>query len=144
MNVLRKAAFVLGCVLLITGCALDLSQPTQSKNVTGSVTYRERIALPPSAVVKVRLVDVSRADAPATVIGEQVIKAAGRQVPFAFEIAYDPKRIEERFTYAVQARIEDEDGRLRFISDRHYPVLTRGAGQHVDLVLRAAAAQAPK
>ena len=114
MNVLRKAAFVLGCVLLITGCALDLSQPTQSKNVTGSVTYRERIALAPSAVVKVRLVDVSRADAPATVIGEQVIKAAGRQVPFAFEIAYDPKRIEERFTYAVQARIEDEDGRLRF------------------------------
>lgn len=144
MNVLRKAAFVLGCVLLITGCALDLSQPTQSKNVTGSVTYRERIALAPSAVVKVRLVDVSRADAPATVIGEQVIKAAGRQVPFAFEIAYDPKRIEERFTYALQARIEDEDGRLRFISDRHYPVLTRGAGQHVDLVLRAVAAPAPK
>jgi len=112
--------------------------------VTGSVTYRERIALPPSAVVKVRLVDVSRADAPAIMLGEQVIKAAGRQVPFAFDIAYDPRRIDERFSYAVQARIEDEDGRLRFISDRRYPVLTRGAGQHVDLVLGAVAALAPK
>ena len=144
MNALRKAGLVLGCVLLITGCAADSPSPAQSRTVTGSVTYRERIALPPSAVVKVRLVDVSRADAPATVIGEQVIKTAGRQVPFAFEIAYDPKRIEERFTYAVQARIEDEDGRLRFISDRHYPVLTRGAGQHVDLVLRAATAPVPR
>jgi len=136
-----RTVLALLCALLSTGCAqLD----TSAARITGSVTYRERVALPPSAVVKVRLVDVSRADAPATVIGEQVIKAAGRQVPFAFEIAYDPKRIEERFTYAVQARIEDEDGRLRFISDRHYPVLTRGAGRHVDLVLIAAAAPAPK
>ena len=42
--------------------------------VTGSVTYRERIALPPTAVVQVRLVDVSRADAPAVLIAEQVIR----------------------------------------------------------------------
>jgi len=144
MNALRKAGLVLGCVLLSTGCAFDTPSPTQSKTVTGSVTYRERIALPPSSVVKVRLVDVSRADAPATLIGEQLIKTAGRQVPFPFEIAYDPKRIEERFTYVVQARIEDEGGRLLFISDRHFPVLTRGAGQHVDLVLRTVAAPAPK
>jgi putative lipoprotein len=108
------------------------------------VTCRASIALPPSAVVKDRLVDVSRADSPATVIGEQVIKTAGRQVPLAFEIAYDPKRIEERFTYSVQVRIEDENGRLRFISDRHYPVLTSGAGRYVDLLLIAAAAPAPR
>ncbi len=137
----RIRSIFLFALLALSGCTqLD----TQSARITGSVTYRERIALPPSAVVKVHLVDVSRADAPATVIGEQVIKAAGRQVPFAFEMAYDPKRIEERFTYALQARIEDEDGRLRFISERHYPVLTRGAGQHIDLVLRAVAAPAPK
>lgn len=143
MNVLRKAAFVLGCAFLITGCALNSASPVQSKIVTGCVTCRASIALPPSAVVKDRLVDVSRADSPATVIGEQVIKTAGRQVPLAFEIAYDPKRIEERFTYSVQVRIEDENGRLRFISDRHYPVLTSGAGRYVDLLLIAAAAPAP-
>jgi len=144
MHALRSAGLLLAATLSITGCAVDAQSPESSAKVTGSVTYRERIALPPSAVVKVQLVDVSRADAPATVIGEQVIKAAGRQVPIAFEIAYDPRRIEGRFSYAVQARIEDEDGRLRFISDRRYPVLTRGAGQHVDLVLSAVAAPAPK
>ena len=57
-------------------------------------------------------------------------------MPFVFEIAYDPKRIEARFTYAVQARIE-VDGQLRFINDQRYAVLTRGAGDRVDLLLRA-------
>jgi putative lipoprotein len=125
------------CTLFgLFGCAQIDSQYSR---VTGTVTYRERIALPPSAVVKVQLVDVSRADAPAVVLGEQLIRAEGRQVPFVFEIAYDPKRIEARFTYAVQARIE-VDGQLRFINDQRYAVLTRGAGDRVKLLLRAVGA----
>ena len=107
--------------------------------MTGTVTYRERIALPPTAVIKVQLVDVSRADAPAIVLGEQVTHAAGKQVPFAFEIPFDPARIEANHSYAVQARIE-QDGKLRFISDRHYAVITRGAPTHVDIVLRSVGA----
>jgi putative lipoprotein len=80
-------------------------------------------------------VDVSLADARATVLGEQVIEAGGKQVPFAFAIPYDPGRIQASHTYAVQARIE-EDGRLRFISDRMYAVLTRGAPANVDMMLK--------
>jgi len=38
--------------------------------------------------------------------------------------------------HAVQARIED-GGRLMFISDQNYAVITRGAPAHVDLVLKA-------
>lgn len=34
------------------------------KTITGTVAYRERIALPPNAVVTVTLEDVSLADAP--------------------------------------------------------------------------------
>ena len=92
--------------------------------VTGTVTYRERIALPPTAVIKVQLVDVSRADAPAIVLGEQVTHAAGKQVPFAFEIPFDPARIEASHSYAVQARIE-QDGQAalhqRPALRRHHP-----------------------
>lgn len=104
-------------------------------SVTGTVTYLQRVALPPDAVIKVQLVDVSRADAPAVVLGEQVMEAGGRQVPFAFEIRYAPTSIEAGHSYAVQARIED-GGRLRFINDQRYPVITRGAPTHVDLVLK--------
>ena len=55
--------------------------------------------------------------------------------PFAFEIAYDAAKIDARLTYAVQARIEN-DGRLLFINDQRYAVITRGAPNHVDMVLR--------
>ena len=124
-------------VLLLAGCSglVHGDQEADSMStVTGTVTYLQRIALPPSAVVAVKLADVSRADAPAIVLGEQRIEADGRQVPFAFEIEYDPTRIDPRFTYVIQARIED-GGRLLFINDQAYPVITRGAPSEVDLVL---------
>jgi putative lipoprotein len=119
--------------------AVPVGGGTRMDKVTGTVTYRERIALPPTAVIKVQLVDVSRADAPAIVLGEQVIQSAGKQVPFSFEIQFDPAKIEANYSYAVQARIE-EDGKLRFVSDRHYAVITRGAPTHVDMVLRSVGA----
>jgi putative lipoprotein len=119
-----------------TTSAVPAGGGASMSTVTGTVTYRERVALPPTAVIKVQLVDVSRADAPAIVIGEQITQAAGKQVPFAFVIAFDPARIEANYSYAVQARIED-DGQLRFISDRHYAVITRGAPTRVDIVLRS-------
>jgi len=136
----HHARWLLGLVVLMSGCMTSQVMPehgggSSMSQVTGTVTYRERIALPPTTVVTVKLVDVSRADAPAIVIGEQVIRPAGKQAPFAFSIAYDPVQIQPHLTYAVQARIED-GGRLLFISDRMYPVLTRDAPDHVDMVLR--------
>jgi putative lipoprotein len=135
--VTKRWAFL--AALLMAGCSTSNVAPPgggAGARVTGTVAYRERIALPPDAVIKLQLVDVSRADAPAVVIGEQVFEAGGRQVPFAFEIPYDPSKIDERMSYAVQARIE-EGGRLRFISDRRYPVITRDAPTKVDLMLRS-------
>lgn len=135
---------LLGLFVLLTGCATANvvpdapggSAPTQ---VTGSVTYRERIALPPTAEIKVRLVDVSRADAPAVLLAEQSIVAAGRQVPFAFALDYDAAAINPAHSYAVQVRIEDA-GRLLFISDTHHPVITRDQPHHADIVVRRVAA----
>lgn len=106
--------------------------------VTGTVVSREPIALPATAVIKVQLVDVSRADAAAIVLGEQVLQAGGKQVPFEFVITYDPARIEANHVYAVQARIEN-DGQLLFISDQHYPVITRGAPSAANISVKAVA-----
>ena len=135
-----KSAATLMAALLLAGCTGISAAPSggggSAARVTGTVTYRQRVAMPPSAVVKVQLIDVSRADAPATVLGEQIITAGGKQVPLSFEIPYDPAKIDPRFSYAVSARIED-GGRLLFISDQRYAVITRGAPNHVDMVLRA-------
>ena len=94
--------------------------------VTGTVAYRVRKALHPDAEIRVTLQDVSRADLPATVIGEQVIPAVGKQVPIPFEITFDPAGIDPRFSYAVRATITLE-GKLIFTSTQAYPVITRDA-----------------
>ena len=131
---------LLSLVLFLAGCTATPVVPatgtgTATGKVTGSITYRERIALPPSAVITVQLVDVSRADAPAVLIAEQVIPTQGRQVPFEFALAYDASRIQASHTYAVQVRIED-GGRLLFISDTVNRAITQDAPGQLDIVVR--------
>jgi putative lipoprotein len=112
---------------------LEAEQTPSVATVTGTVTYRERIALSPNAVVEVTLLDVSRTGASAATIGEQIIENPG-QVPVAFEIEYDPADIDDGLTYAVQARIT-ENGEPAFISDTVHSVITGGSPTHVDMVL---------
>jgi putative lipoprotein len=144
---MRLAGLGIVAALLLSACAGKTAAPGGTAGapprVTGTVTYLQRIALPPTALIKVQLADVSRADAPAIVLGEALIRAEGGQVPFPFAIAYDPAKIDQRFTYAVSARIED-GGKLLFITDTRYPVLTRGAPSHVELVLRPVSGAGPR
>lgn len=91
--------------------------------VTGTLTYLVRMALPPDAVVRVQIQDVSRADAPMILIGEQVFVTDGAQVPLPFAVSY-PTDLEPGRRYTVAARITDADGRLLFISDTIIPVIT--------------------
>jgi putative lipoprotein len=103
-------------------------------SVTGTATYRERIALPDGAVFEARLEDVTRADAPAEVLGRTRIDSPGNP-PFKFAISYDPARIDPAHRYSVRATITVED-RLMFTTDTHYPVLSEGQPRHVDLLMR--------
>ncbi len=100
--------------------------PALTGVLTGTITYLQRIALPPNAVIDVQLQDVSLQDVPATVIASERYIAEGRQVPFPFELTYDPAGITPERTYAIAARIT-VDGKLRWINTQSYPVLTRGA-----------------
>jgi uncharacterized lipoprotein YbaY/heat shock protein HslJ len=113
----------LGTLALLTFPGVAAAQT--SARVTGEVLYRERIALPPSAIVTVRLEDVSLADAPAVLIAEQRIEPMGKGPPYPFELAYDPAKIDERFSYAVRAEITDGD-KLLFTTTERYPVITQG------------------
>lgn len=107
---------------------------TQDNVISGTVTYRQRIALPPTAVLTVRLEDVSRADASATIVSEQRIETAGKQVPIPFDLVFDWKKIQERNRYSVRAEITD-GGRLLYVSDTASPVLTQGNPRTVDITV---------
>jgi len=128
----RKLVWILWIlsIMNIMGCGAM----NQQDKIQGSVTYRERIALPPNAQLEIVLADVSLADAPYKSIAEKKIIPAG-QVPIPFELHYDSKKIVTNHTYAVMARIT-EDGKLLFINDQSYQVLTRGRPNTVEMVLK--------
>jgi putative lipoprotein len=127
---------------LLASCAPNQATPPAAPAVTGSVTYRERSALPADAVVRVVLADVSRQDVAATPIAQATLASAGHQVPLPFALAYDPAAIDSTHTYAVRATIES-GGRLIFTTTTANPVITRGHPTHLDLVLQAVSASAP-
>lgn len=107
---------------------------TQDNVVSGTVTYRQRNALPQTAVLTVKIVDVTRQDVSAPVIAEQRIDTAGKQVPIPFDMAYDRLKIQDRSRYAVQAEIRD-GGRLLYITDTSYPVITQGNPRNVEITV---------
>lgn len=136
--------FALAAAISLMSCAGSKQQSAEvSANpvVSGTVTYRQRIALSPEAMVSVKLLDISLADVAATEIATLAIDNPG-QVPIPFELRYNPELIRENMVYSVRAEIR-ENGRLLFTTDTVHPVLTRGNGNRVELVLIPVGAAAP-
>src|SRR5210317_1206195 len=93
-----RIAAPLVALLLLASTAL-----AETMHIDTTVTYRERIALPPNAILEVELLDTSQADAPSVRLSLQRFRLTG--VPRTVEIAYDTDLIDERFTYTVAAKI---------------------------------------
>ena len=91
----------------------------------GRLPIGSGLRLTPGASLVVELRDVSLADAAAPLIARQTIANPG-QVPINFKVEYSREDINSRNTYAIQARIIESDGRLAFINDTAYHVITRG------------------
>jgi len=127
--------------VILKDCKLD--KPLNQGTVSGTVSYLQRIALPPEAVIQVQLLDVSLADVPAKIIAKQTINLGQRQVPIPFELTYDSTMIDEKHTYSLSAKIT-LNGELRFLTDKSYPVVTRGNPARADLILKPAPATAAK
>ncbi len=129
---MKHGYWILAALLgtLLTACGPRESEPVMGK-ITGTLMYRERMALSPEASVTVTVEDVSLADAPAKIIAEVTLENPG-QVPIPFELEYDTGLIDERMSYSIRARIFEND-ELIFTSDTHTPVLTRGAGNEAEV-----------
>jgi putative lipoprotein len=134
-----KTMAVASLTLLLAVFFTTKAEPTAT--VRGEATYRERLAVPPGARLEVLLLDVSRADAPSETIGGVTLSDIG-QPPYRFEIAYRPEQIIASHTYVVQARLTHQ-GRLLFITDQAYPVITRGHPTEVQIVLKRVGAPPP-
>jgi len=110
------------------GLVLAAAAPTApalaaSRVLQGTVAYRERMALPPGAVIEIKLLDVSLADAPARTIAET--RVSGRRIPAPWTLRFDAGQIDPRHSYALQARILDR-GRLLFTTTERHSIFAGG------------------
>lgn len=123
---------------LVLAAAIPASPALAASRVLrGTVAYRERIALPPTAVIEVKLLDVSLADAPARTIAET--RVSGRRIPAPWTLRFDSRQIGPQHSYALQARILDR-GRLLFITTERHSVLT-GGPDNTDIWVQRVAGQ---
>ncbi len=95
-----------------------------SNAVSGTITYDGDPEIPAGAVLTVQVRDVSYQDAASTLIASQTIENP-EQFPIDFSVPYERRDIDSRATYGLQIRIT-LDGRLIYINDTAFEVLTRG------------------
>ena len=132
---LNRVFITVTSAILLLSSSFSFAQAPANAQVTGSVAYRERMALPADAVIDVQLIDTSVEDIAAQTVAAAMINAEGRQVPVPFTLTYDPGKIEPAHRYSVRANIRSGDGMLMFSTTQAYPVVTHGAPSKVNLIL---------
>jgi putative lipoprotein len=123
--------------LLALGIAACASSAA-SGQLAGSVSYRERIALPRGAVLHVALLDVSLVGTPPRVIAQQEIRPTG-QVPIPFVLEYPRAQIDPGRRYGLRATISDADGRVLFANVTTQPVFGEGDREAAAIVVQRVA-----
>lgn len=113
----------------VAGQQAAITQP----NVSGSVYIRQRVALPPDAVLTVTLSDASVAGRPSKVLSQRVVRTEGKQAPFQFVLPFNPADVQPNARILLSAAIA-VDGKLAFITNNVKPVINQG-GTKAELLL---------
>jgi uncharacterized lipoprotein YbaY len=97
-----------------------------TNTITGVISFTSPITFGANAAIKVQLLDVSRADAAANVVGEQSIDASDQAAPLPFTLQFDPAQIDPSHFYMLLVTI-NVDGELRWVNHQAVYVLTHGS-----------------
>ena len=109
MKIIRITLFSLLALTLIYCSSSKSAQST----LEGTVNYREKMLLPPNAIVVVKLVDASKQDVASKTLSIDTLKA--QAPPMTYSLNYNAKSIEKGRSYQVQAAVY-VDGQLRMIN----------------------------
>ena len=136
-NLYTLAGLIL-CIQLmatLTAHSKELKGQQPGQEVTGVVTYPQKIKLPKNAVLSVRIVDVSTSNRAAVVIVQKT-GPIPHQVPIPFALIVKSGQIDVRHTYNLQAVITLR-GRAIWRNALVNPVITNGnATRYVVLMAR--------
>ncbi len=108
---LRAAIWTMVSVGVLAGCAGEPALKPSVLSISGTLAYRERIALPPDSVA---LVELREAGASAPVAAERM-ELAGKQVPIQFVLPARRTDLAAGKTYCVRGSIE-QGGEVRWLT----------------------------
>lgn len=120
-------------VLMIAFLMLSSGAEAETNMLDVTVTFRERIALPPDAQLDVQLLDISQAGAGNQRIASQ--RFVMTTVPMTVSLSYDAQIIDEQGSYAVVAAIWSGNDQI-FRTPAKYEAF---ANDPVEIVLSMAA-----
>lgn len=132
---------LLAVCVLASGCAKKLKPdnlPALSGNVSGTVAYRERIALPPDAKVVVSLEDVTRTGKSGSFVAQQIIVPTA-QVPVPFNLRYIPAAIDRSHRYAVTASILDSQDGVMWATEEPFAISFNEPEKPIAILLQRSA-----
>lgn len=126
--------------LLLAGVAAGCTAPrvpepadTRTATLSGTVSWRARIALSPDAVMKVWLQDLSSTAGPVDYLAELEVRNPGAP-PVPFTLRYDPARVVAGHRLVLLVKIFEGD-RIRFTNATRYPVITDGCREACEVVV---------
>ena len=127
-----RPAFQLGLALvaLLFSIAPSLADKL---TLSGEVTYRERIALPPGASLSVGLVDLAAPKTPR--IAAKAALASPGEVPLNFNLNFDDSVLVDGASYGIVAEISGEDGAVWFRNAEPYAVDPRAPAGPILVVI---------
>ena len=105
-------------LLLVAACA-PIGAENKVVTISGRVVPEmetDTVQLPEGSRIVIQVQDTGKADAPAVVLGQQIIHEA-QSLPVAYEVEVDSADLEKSAQTTVSVRIEDAEGRLLFIND---------------------------
>ncbi|MCU6389639.1 YbaY family lipoprotein [Enterobacter quasiroggenkampii] len=100
-------------------------QSIQQPNVSGTIWIKQKVALPPDAVLTVTLSDASLADAPSKVVAQRAVRTEGKQAPFSFVLPYNPSDVQPNARILLSAAVTI-NGKLVFITDTVQEAINNG------------------
>ena len=107
----------------------------RSEAITGTITYRDRSALPRDAVATVELRENVRSDIRPITIARQTVTGI-RSVPIQFSLEYDPTQVDNRRQYVLHASITSQ-GREIYSMRTDVPVSVNRPANNVQLLVES-------
>jgi putative lipoprotein len=125
--------------IMLAALALTATPALAAKlSLAGEVTYRERVALPDTATLKIELIDLALPHMPRLSVSAPT---GPGQVPLAFSLTFEESLILPNHSYALNAEIAAGD--LRFRNPEPYPVTPLAQTEPVVIVTSLVAQAAP-